>query len=167
MMSVAIDVVVVNFCSALDYFFFWKIVLLCIVVVYSVSFSWTSFSSSSHTYWKPETAMRWYWIIGYRCFSIRYPTQIPLRYKSGKHWTCLLPMDAERYWIQSFRIQTGQWMRPCLVTKSFQDSLLHQIFWHIYGALNIVLKNNQLHSLVVNDEMNLLSLISLRLDTNY
>jgi len=46
------------------------------------------------------------------------------------------------------------------VLKNFQDSSLHQIFRHIHEALNVILKNNQLHSLVVNDEMNLLSLIS-------
>ena len=37
----------------------------------------------------------------------------------------------------------------------------------MHTILNVVLKNNQLHSLAVNDEMNLLRLISLLLDTNY
>ena len=57
-------------------------------------------------------------------------------------------------------------IRPCLVFKKFQDFPSHRIFEHIHEVLNIVLKNNQLYSLAVNDEMNLLSLISLRLDTN-
>ena len=51
-------------------------------------------------------------------------------------------------------------LRPCLVPKKFQDSPLHLIFGHMYEALNVVLKNKQLHSLAVNNEMNLLSLIS-------
>ena len=42
----------------------------------------------------------------------------------------------------------------------FQDSTSHQIFGHMYGALNVVKENNQLHSLTVNDEINLLSLIN-------
>ena len=49
---------------------------------------------------------------------------------------------------------------PCLVPKIFQDSPSHQIFGHMHGALNVVKENNQLHNLAVNDEMNLLSLIS-------
>ena len=57
--------------------------------------------------------------------------------------------------------------RPCLVPKNFQDSPSHRIFGHMHGALNVVLKNNQLYSLAVNDEMNLLSLINPRLYTNY
>ena len=52
-------------------------------------------------------------------------------------------------------------LRPCLVSKKFQNFSSHRIFGHIHGALNVILKNNQLHSLTVNDEMNLLSLISL------
>ena len=50
--------------------------------------------------------------------------------------------------------------RPCLVLKNFQDFLSHQIFGHIHRTLNVVKENNQLHSLAVNDEMNLLSLIN-------
>ena len=57
-------------------------------------------------------------------------------------------------------------LRPCLVSKKIQDSSSHRIFGHMYGALNVVYKNNQMHNLAVNDEMNLLSLISLWLDTN-
>ena len=49
---------------------------------------------------------------------------------------------------------------PCLVPKKFQDSLSHRIFGHMHETLNVVEKNNQLHSLAVNDEMNLSSLIS-------
>ena len=52
-------------------------------------------------------------------------------------------------------------LRPCLVPKNFQDSPSHRIFGHMHRALNVVLKNNQLHSLVVIDEMNLMSLINL------
>ena len=52
-------------------------------------------------------------------------------------------------------------LRPCLVPKIFQDSPSHQIFGHMYGALNVVKENNQLHNLAINDEMNLLSLINL------
>ena len=36
----------------------------------------------------------------------------------------------------------------------------HRIFGHMHGALNAVEKNNQLHSLAANDEMNLLSQIN-------
>ena len=53
------------------------------------------------------------------------------------------------------------WHNKCLVPKKIQDFPSHQIFGHMHGALNIVKKINQLHSLAVNDEMNLLSLISL------
>ena len=51
-------------------------------------------------------------------------------------------------------------IRLCLVSKNFQDSPSHRIFEYIHGALNVVLKNNQLHSIAVNDEINFLSLIS-------
>ena len=52
-------------------------------------------------------------------------------------------------------------LRTCLVSKKFQDCMSHRIFRHIYRALNIVLKNNQLHNLAVNNKMNLLSIINL------
>ena len=68
---------------------------------------------------------------------------------------------------QNFKIGFGLLQRPCLVPKNFQDFPSHRIFGHMHKALNVVFKNNQLHSLAVNDEMNLLSLISLLLDTNY
>jgi len=51
--------------------------------------------------------------------------------------------------------------KAMLVSKNFQDFSSHQIFGHMYEALNVVLKNNQLHNLAVNNKMNLLSLISL------
>ena len=57
-------------------------------------------------------------------------------------------------------LQLSEQQRPCLVLKNFQDFPSHRIFGHMHEVLNIVLKNNQMHSLVANDEMNLLSLIS-------
>ena len=51
-------------------------------------------------------------------------------------------------------------VQACLVPKIFQDSLSNRIFEYMHEVLNIVLKNNQLHNLAVNDEINLLSLFS-------
>jgi len=48
----------------------------------------------------------------------------------------------------------------CLVSKKFPTYLSHRIFGHMHEALNVVEKNNSLHSLTVNDETNLLNLIS-------
>ena len=49
--------------------------------------------------------------------------------------------------------------RACLVSKK-NSTVPHRIFGHMHEALNIVEKNNSLHSLTVNDETNLLNLIS-------
>jgi len=42
--------------------------------------------------------------------------------------------------------------------KIFKISCHIKNFGHMHGVLNVVKENNQLHSLAVNDEMNLLSL---------
>ena len=57
-----------------------------------------------------------------------------------------------------------QKIRPCLVPKKF--STAHRILEYMHGALNAVEKNNSLHSLTVNDERNLLSLISPKSNIN-
>ena len=48
--------------------------------------------------------------------------------------------------------------------KKFQDFPSHRILWHMHEAFNIDENKNYLHSLSVNHEMNLLILVSLRLD---
>jgi hypothetical protein len=53
------------------------------------------------------------------------------------------------------------------IPKNLQDSPSHRIFGRMHGVLNIGKKNNQLHSLSVNVETNLLSLVSLWLDKFY
>jgi hypothetical protein len=37
---------------------------------------------------------------------------------------------------------TKHTLRPCLVSKNFQDSLSHRMFRHMYGALNVDEKTN-------------------------
>ncbi len=49
--------------------------------------------------------------------------------------------------------------RASLVPKNFPLHLSHRIFRHMHGALNVDKKKNQLHSLAINRETNLLSLI--------
>ena len=49
--------------------------------------------------------------------------------------------------------------RPCLVPKIKFFHPSHRIFRHIHGVLDIDKNKNQLHSLRVNYETNLLSLI--------
>jgi len=44
--------------------------------------------------------------------------------------------------------------------KTFQDFSSHRILRHMHGALNIDENKNLLHSLPVNREMNLLSVVS-------
>jgi len=51
--------------------------------------------------------------------------------------------------------------------KSFQDSLSHRILRHMHEALNIDENKNQLHSVTVKHETNLLTLVSLWLDNIY
>ena len=53
--------------------------------------------------------------------------------------------------------------RPCLVHLKNQKlfNLSHRILRHMHGALNIDENKNLLHSLLVNRETNLLSLVTL------
>jgi hypothetical protein len=68
-----------------------------------------------------------------------------------------------------------QWMQFCIQAlfsstrnpKRFQDSLSHQILRHMHKALNIDENKNYSHSLTVNRETNLLTLVSLWLDNIY
>ena len=53
-----------------------------------------------------------------------------------------------------------KYIKAMFSSQKFPRFLSHRIFGHIHGVLNVILKNNQLYSLAVNGEMNLLSLIS-------
>jgi hypothetical protein len=63
-------------------------------------------------------------------------------------------------WLLSQIVFFVTTLGSCLVLKNFQDSPSNRMFGHMHEALNVDEKK-QLHSLVENHEMNLLSLISL------
>ena len=56
---------------------------------------------------------------------------------------------------------------PVYFLKIFLQYLSHRIFEHVYKILNIFERNNWLHSSTINNEMNLLNLISSWMDTNW
>jgi hypothetical protein len=58
-------------------------------------------------------------------------------------------------------MKNGKSLGQCLVSFKLSKIPSHQIFRHIYGALNVDKKKNQLHSLHVNCKTNLLGLITL------
>ena len=78
-------------------------------------------------------------------------------YKHGRHCCVYDGASEAKMWLPSF-------------PKNFVRYLLHRIFVHMYVmyvALNVVEKNNQLHSLTDYHEINLLSLVNLWLDIIY
>jgi len=57
-------------------------------------------------------------------------------------------------------LATAHRIRPCLLSKNFQDSPSYRILWHMHRILNVDENKYQLNSLSVIREMNLLSLVS-------
>ena len=71
--------------------------------------------------------------------------------------------------MTEMRIQRNGFRRiqAMFSSKNFSKFPVTLNFWTHVWSIKYSLKNNQLHNLVVNDEMNLLSLISPWLDTSY
>ena len=78
-------------------------------------------------------------IMGRREYSLSYHFSLSYYLLKLQIISFMAVLDSNR---PSFSPTARKQGLPCLVPKNFQDFSSHRIFGHMYGARNVVLKNN-------------------------